>query len=227
MKELFYKPLKINDKEENILWWSDMHIGQLCERWSEPLWKKRGFSCLQEHDNQLVQRWNNKCSSNSIVFNLGDIIFNRGAEVRLRELLDSLQFKDLFLFFGNHVAGTKQIIESLPPDENVWQMEENKRVIFCPNYLEAFCNGIPIVMSHYAIASFNGQGKGAFCVHGHSHGSLYDSELGKLLYKARIIDVGVENCPEPINLKELKEKFKDCEVVNFDHHNQETSAPFC
>ena len=63
-------------------------------------------------------------------------------------------------------------------------------------------------------------------VHGHSHSSLYNSELGKLIYTGRVIDVGVENCPEPINLKELKNKFKNIEAKSWDHHSKETQNPF-
>ena len=54
-------------------------------------------------------------------------------------------------------------------------------------------------------------------VHGHSHGNLYNSDLGKILYKARIIDVGIENCPSPISMREIKNKFKE-NPTSFDHH---------
>jgi calcineurin-like phosphoesterase family protein len=54
-------------------------------------------------------------------------------------------------------------------------------------------------------------------IHGHSHGNLYGSEMGEVLYKARVVDVGVERYPSPPSFKEIKEKFKK-HPVSFDHH---------
>jgi hypothetical protein len=81
------------------------------------------------------------------------------------------------------------------------------------------------VLSHYAIASWNGQGKGAWMLHSHSHGSLYGTDLGNILYKAKIADVGVERFLYPPTFGEIKSHFKD-EAVSFDHHTSETQNPF-
>jgi calcineurin-like phosphoesterase family protein len=223
MKDLFYKPVKITDKEDNIFFWSDLHLGHACTSWSEPLYVKRGFKNLDEHDCMLIKRWNETISSHSIVFNLGDMLFGSNGLDRLKVFLEILNFKTMYLLFGNHTAGVKQLFESV--EQNIYQVNSEKSVVFCPNYFEAFINGYPCVLSHYAIASFNGQSKGAYMIHGHSHGSLANSDLGKLLYKARIIDVGVENCSRPVSFKELRNKFKN-NPVSFDHHDQNTS-PFC
>lgn len=224
MKDFFYKPIKITDKENNIFFWSDMHLGHACTHWDVPLYAKRGFKTLDEHDSTLIKRWNEKIKYSSTVFNLGDMIFGNNGLERLKSVLQTLNFKTMYLLFGNHTAGTRQLFESL--SDNVYEINSEKKVIFCPNYIESFINGYPCVMSHYAIASFNGQGKGSYMIHGHSHGSLSNSDLGKMLYKARILDVGVENCPCPISFQEIKNKFKK-DVVSFDHHDQNTSSPFC
>lgn len=225
MKDLFYKPIKVTDKEDNIFFWSDLHLGHACTHWDEPLYVKRGFKTLEEHDSSLIQRWNEIISIDSIVFNLGDMMFGRNGYERLKNTFEILNFKTMYLLFGNHTAGTKQVFESLPENENVYQVNSEKQVIFCPNYFESYINGTPCVLSHYAIASFNGQSKGSFMIHGHSHGSLSNSDLGKLLYRARIIDVGVENCPHPISFRKIKNRFKD-DPVSFDHHTKDTSSPF-
>jgi calcineurin-like phosphoesterase family protein len=216
MKDFFYKPLKIEDKEDNIFFWSDMHLGHRCQSWTEPLYVKRGFKTLEEHDVSLVKRWNERVSHNSIVFNLGDMLFGNDGYQRLLNYFEMLNFKTMYLLFGNHTAGTKQVFESLQ-DTNCYQVNSEKQVVFCPNYIEASVNGVPCALSHYAIASFNGQSKGGFMIHGHSHGNLYHSDLGKILYQARIIDVGVENCSTPISYREIKHKFRD-QPVSFDHH---------
>jgi calcineurin-like phosphoesterase family protein len=215
LKDLFYKPVKIQDKEDNIFFWSDMHLGQECRSWDEPLYAKRGFSSLEEHDSSLVKRWNEKISQKSTIFNLGDMLFGHDGERRLLNYFQILNFKTMYLLFGNHNAGIKQVFDRL--EENELQINSEKKVVFCPSYLEAVVNGTMCVLSHYAIASFNKQGKGAFMIHGHSHGNLYGSEMGKVLYKARVVDVGVERYPSPPSFKEIKEKFKN-DPVSFDHH---------
>lgn len=215
MKNLFYKPVKIQDKEDNIFFWSDLHLGQKCSSWEKPLYAQRGFKTLEEHDEALVTRWNEKISYKSTVFNLGDMLFGNNGYQRLINYFEMLNFKEMYLMFGNHMAGSKQIFESI--EGNVYHVNSEKRVVFCPNYIEANLSGTCCVLSHYAIASFNGQHKGAFMIHGHSHGNLYKSDLGEKLYRARIVDVGIENFPYPPSLKEIKNKFKK-EPVSFDHH---------
>lgn len=215
MKDLFYKPIKLDEKEDNVFFWSDLHLGHRCNGWERPLYVQRGFQTLEEHDSTLVNRWNEKISFNSVAFNLGDMLFGNNGFQRLNNYFEMLNFKTMYLLFGNHTAGTKQVFENI--EGNVLQVNSEKQVIFCPNYIEVLINGIPFILSHYAIASFNKQGKGAFMIHGHSHGNLYNSELGKLLYQARVLDVGVENCSHPISMREIKNKFKK-EPISFDHH---------
>lgn len=215
MKDLFFRPIKIQDKEENIFFWSDMHLGQECRSWDEPLYVKRGFSSIQDHDSSLVRRWNEKISHKSTVFNLGDMLFGHDGERRIRNYFEILNFNTMYLLFGNHTAGTKQVFDGL--EGNTLHVNSEKKVVFCPNYIEAIINGTMCVLSHYAVASFNGQGKGAFMIHGHSHGNLYGSELGKTLYNARIVDVGVEIYPIPPSFREIKERFRN-DPVSFDHH---------
>ena len=224
MKDLFYKPLKINGKDDSILFWSDLHINHGCERWPTPLWKKRGFNSLEEYNEGIIKRWNEKVKQTDTVFNLGDIVFSKGAYENLVKLLNRLNFDTMYLMPGNHTAGFKQLFESL--ESNIYVINENKRVVFVPNYLEAFVNGQPIVMSHYAILSFNGQAKGSWMIHGHSHGSLYNSEVGKEIYKGKVMDVGVEKCPYPISFGELRKEFRDVQATSFDHHTKDTQNPF-
>jgi calcineurin-like phosphoesterase family protein len=224
MKDYFYKPIKIQDKEDNIFFWSDLHLGHACTSWDVPLYVKRGFKTLEEHDSTLIKRWNEKIKIESTVFNLGDMLFGNNGLERLKGILEILNFKKMFLLFGNHMAGTKQLFESI--NENIYEVNSEKTVIFCPNYLESYINGYPCVLSHYAIASFNGQSKGSYMIHGHSHGSLANSDFGKMLYKARILDVGVENCSYPISFREIRNKFKK-DPISFDHHTKQTSNPFC
>jgi calcineurin-like phosphoesterase family protein len=215
VKDIFYKPVKIQDKEDNIFFWSDMHLGQECKSWVEPLYVKRGFSSIDEHDSALMKRWNEKISHQGIVFNLGDMLFGYDGERRLKNYFEILNFRKMYLLFGNHTAGMKQIFEQI--DANEYVVNSEKSVVFCPSYLEAVVNGTYCVLSHYAIASFNQQGKGAFMIHGHSHGNLHGTAMGDVLYKARVVDVGVEKFPYPPSFNEIKKLFRE-DPVSFDHH---------
>lgn len=224
MKFLYYKPLKITEDENNICFWSDTHFGHKCDSWELPLWKVRGYSSVGEHDEKLISKWNSISTSESVFFHLGDFIFGFDTVERFQIILKRVQFKTLYIMPGNHSSGWKQNFEN--QIKHTLYLTEHKKVIFVPNYLEVIANNQPIVLSHYPIASFNGQAKGSWMLHGHCHGNLYKSEVGPLLYKAKMFDVGIENSPFPQTLKELNKHFKDRDNVTYDHHTSSTLNPF-
>jgi calcineurin-like phosphoesterase family protein len=204
-----------------------MHLGHKCEHWETPLWKNRGFDCVEDHDETLINRWNNKLNQESEIFHLGDIIFGINGEERLTNALNRLTFKTLYLFSGNHAGGYKQLLSKSSEENGIRYLDfNNKRVYFVPNYLEMVVCGQSIVASHYPLASWNGQAKGSWMVHGHCHQNLCRSEIGSILYKCKIIDVGVENSPIPISFSEVRSKFKNIENKTFDHHTKNTLNPF-
>lgn len=224
MKSLFYRPVKVDGKNHEILFWGCLHYGH-DPKWEIPIWKRRGYDSSAEHDEAIINNWNSKATDKTTGFLLGDIVFGYGGEEKFKKLMSRLNFKRVFVMSGNHYAGWHQTFESVKDNTLYVDGNYSKEVIFVPNYLEAYVNGQPIVLCHYGIASWNGQGKGSFMLHSHSHGSLYNTPLGDILYKGKIMDVGVENCPYPISFGEVKSKFNK-EIVSFDHHNQDTVNPF-
>lgn len=224
MKFLFYKPLKLTQNEHEICFWSDTHFGHRCLSWENPLWKIRGFSSIEEHDSTLIKRWNEKASATSTFFHLGDFIFGFDTVERFKSLLKTLHFQTLYIMPGNHCSGWKQNFEEQV--KTTWHINENKRVVFVPNYLEIIANGQPIVLSHYPLVSFNGQAKGSWMLHGHCHGNVHKSEIGPLLYKAKIKDITVENSAYPLNFHELKCFFANYSNITYDHHDENTRNPF-
>ena len=221
MKDLFYKPVKITSTDHDVLFWGCMHYGH-DPKWDVPIWKSRGYNSSFEHDEGLIMNWNKKANASTIGFLLGDTIFGHMADERLISLFRRLDFKELYVLPGNHQAGYKQLIERVQDNIILISASEYKQVHFVPNYLETVVNGQAIILNHYAQATWNGQHKGAWQLHSHSHGNLYKSELGKLLYKAKTMDVGVEICPEPISFAELRAKFRKYDEVTFDHHKPDT-----
>jgi calcineurin-like phosphoesterase family protein len=226
LSNYFWEPIKI--EHTNVWFWSDMHLGHKCEHWETPLWKNRGFNSVEEHDEILIKRWNDNLGEESEIFHLGDIMFGTKGEERLTDVLNRLTFKTLYLFSGNHSAGYKQLLSKSSEENGTRYLNfDNKRVYFVPNYLEIMICGQPIVLSHYPLVSWNGQAKGSWMIHGHCHGNLWNSDIGKTLYiHCKIRDVGVEEVSEPISFPQLRMRFKEKENKTFDHHTKDTLNPF-
>jgi calcineurin-like phosphoesterase family protein len=224
MKGLFYLPVRVEAKNHEVLFWGCLHYGH-DPKWDVPIWRRRGFNSSAEHDEAIINNWNSKATDKTVGFLLGDVMFGYGGEEKFKKLMSRLNFSRVFVMSGNHQSGWKQAFESVDSNNLYVDGNYSKEVIFVPNYLEAYVNGQPIVMSHYAIASWNGQGKGSWMLHSHSHGSLYGTDLGNILYKAKIMDVGVERHPFPVTFGSIKSNFSD-PVVSFDHHNSKTENPF-
>jgi calcineurin-like phosphoesterase family protein len=219
MKFLFYQPLKVGAADHQILFWSDTHFNHRCTHWDVPLWKARGFDSVEEHNEALIARWNEKSTNDSIFFHLGDFVFGLNSIDYFKHVVSRTNFKDLYVMPGNHNSGWKQLFEQ--QRGNIWRVSENKRVIFVPNYLEAVINGQAVVMSHYPILSFNGQAKHSIHVYGHVHGNLARNDIGKLYSRARAMEVTIENSPVPMSFGELRSRFKNVDAVSFDHHRRD------
>lgn len=216
MKYLFYRPIKISSKDEDVCFWSDTHFNHACPHWPIPLWKARGFSSIEEHNRILIQRWNQKSNENTTFFHLGDFLFGMDSKTNFKSFINQLNFKTLYIMPGNHFSGWNHVFEE--QKSNVWDVNSAKRVVFVPNYIEASFNGQMVVMSHYPILSFNGQSKDAICLYGHVHGNLSKNPIHKLYSEAKTYEVTVESTSSPVNLKQIRTAFKNRQAVVFDHH---------
>lgn len=217
MKFLFYSPLKVDAKETDIVFWSDTHFNHACAHWEIPLWKARGFESVEQHNETLIERWNSVCNKNTIAFHLGDFIFGKDSIQNFKDLVSNrLNFSKLYVMPGNHCSGWKQVFEEQPG--NAFKINQNKTVFFVPNYLEVLANGVPLALCHYPLASFHGQSRQTIHLHGHCHSNLMKSPLGPLIYKTKTFDVSIENCPFPITLKEIKQKFVNQNSVTYDRN---------
>lgn len=74
---------------------SDTHFGH--DR--EFIYKKRGFSNIQEHDNTIIENWNKVVSPNDTVFHLGDVML--GDYVYGLDCLKKLN-GNIYIIRGNH-----------------------------------------------------------------------------------------------------------------------------
>lgn len=199
MKNLLFKPIKL--PSDNVLFWSDLHLGHN----KEFLWGKRGFKDVESHDKAIINAWNSKANSDTIGVLLGDTMFGPGGCERLISLLNKMTCKKWYLMPGNHYAGFKQLIakchiDCLDPNTDTFYN-------FLPNYVEFYVKKQPIVCSHYPIVSWNGMGKGSWMLYGHVHGSLNKSEVGGKYTSsgAKSLELCPEVCPYPLKFQEIKE----------------------
>ena len=225
MKNLFYKPIKETGKNHEILFWGCLHWHHN-PAWENPIWARRGFTSVEQHDAEIIRNWNNKANSETVGFLLGDNLFGKNGHEEFPRLLNQLAFKRLYIMSGNHHAGWKHLFDSC--EENVYTTQNGSTVIFIPNYVEAYINGQAVVMCHYPVLSWNGAGHGAWMLFSHVHGSLQNSELGRLyLEKGGFVkEVSVEVCPSPMTYGEISAEMRNKPKFETDHHDENASTPF-
>ena len=74
---------------------SDTHFSHAAEF----IWKSRGFSSIEDHDENLICNWNKTVSDNDTVYHLGDVCFKPATSCD--KILPRLNGKK-YLIMGNH-----------------------------------------------------------------------------------------------------------------------------
>jgi calcineurin-like phosphoesterase family protein len=124
----------------------------------------RPFATTAEMDEALIARWNAEVGPDDVVWHLGD--FARTAR-QAGQLLEQLNGRK-HLVVGNN--------DPEPGAAPGWASVQA--------YAETEADGVRLVLCHYPFRSWNGMGRGAVNLHGHSHGRM--KEL------PRQFDVGVD-----------------------------------
>lgn len=169
---------------QNIWFTSDHHFGhkniiRFCER---------PFDSVEEMNEALIKRWNEKVQPHDRVYHLGDVALC-SAE-KLNSILDRLNGQ-IYLIKGNHEGAATSCA---------------KRFQWVKDYFELTIKdeSLPkgkqkIILCHYAMRTWNGSHHGTYQLYGHSHGTLPDDP--NLLS----FDVGVD-CHDfyPISYEEVK-----------------------
>ena len=113
----------------------------------------RPFESMAEMDEALVANWNSAAAPGDEVWHLGDVA-RRPADVPA--LLERLQ-GTIHLIRGNNDPPETALAAS-------WAS--------VADYAEITVEGTALVLCHYPFRSWNGQGRRALNLHGHSHGRL-------------------------------------------------------
>jgi calcineurin-like phosphoesterase family protein len=167
----------------------------------------RPFASLDQMHEEMAEKWNAKVGRGDEVYVLGDFALTWGKrrhEGTVDRLLSSLNGMK-YLVIGNH-------------DRE--EVTGNRRWVWARHYHELKVDlGGPhrqrIVMFHYALRTWNQQGRGSWMLHGHSHGNLPD--IG-----GKTIDMGCMNWGyAPVQLEEVAEAMEKREVApSGDHHDR-------
>lgn len=168
---------------------SDHHFGhkniiQYCNR---------PFQSVDEMNEELVRRWNEKIGPEDKVYHLGDMAF-ASSEKETREILDRLHGK-IYLIKGNHEKLAKACSDRFEWVKDYYELTVRD---------DSFAKGKQLViLFHYAIREWKGKYRGTYQLYGHSHGTLPD------ISDALAFDVGVD-CHDfyPLSWEEVKTKMQ-------------------
>ncbi len=116
---------------------------------------RRPFADLPAHDAALIANWNAVVSPDDTVWHLGDFALGP-SEARIAEILAAL-------------AGTKHLIIGNNDGPATLAASGWASV---GHYAELTVDERRLVLCHYAFRTWNGMGRGALDLHGHSHGQL-------------------------------------------------------
>jgi calcineurin-like phosphoesterase family protein len=147
-----------------IFFTSDTHFGH------EPIIRlgKRPFASVEEMDQLLIERWNERVGPDDTVYHLGDFCYRSARSIAdyRRELNGTIH-----LIKGNHDT-----------------LSEADVSLFASISLisEITVHGQSIVLCHYPFREWDRAWRGAWHFFGHVHGRLQDEPLGYSL------DVGVD-----------------------------------
>lgn len=155
-------------------------------------YSKRPFKDINEMDEVLVQRWNEKISPEDDVYHLGDVGFSSSG--KLRKLLERLNGK-IYLINGNHEKSAHACQTRFE-----W-IKDYYELIIKDDEFE--CGEQMIVLFHYAMRVWNASHWGSYHLYGHSHCSLPDNP------NSLSFDVGVD-CHDfyPLSYDEVKSIMK-------------------
>lgn len=154
---------------------------------------KRPFISVEEMDEIMIQRWNEKVGQKDSVYYLGDLALNKPE--RLREILKRLN-GSIYLIKGNHEASALACKNRFEWIKDYYELKVADETTISGKQ--------KIVLFHYAIRQWNGKHDGSFHLYGHSHGTLKD-DLNSLSF-----DIGVDNHDfYPLEYNEVKALMTD------------------
>lgn len=184
---------------------SDLHEGHTS------ILKHRPFRDNQEMRAELIRRWNSVVTDKDIVYVLGDVTFSPPKYAV--EFVQRLRGHK-HLVFGNHDKRMRKTPEFLTLFESTHDLVTVK-----VQDTEAPGGNRIVVLCHFPLLTWDRSHYGSYMLHGHSHGSLPESE------HALRIDVGVD-CWDftPVSYEQIKQKMGGKSFKAVDRHGARDHA---
>jgi len=191
------------------------------------IYKNRGFSSMQEHDDTLIERWNEIVNYNDVVLHLGDFILYDPEAERLKIILRKLKGK-IYYVWGNHNSGTKALYQEVLSEtkrENQWDdsnnmeiypLTWNNKLTFLGNYIDGHINKTLFSACHYPVRSWNQMQSAAVFMCGHCHGN--DKELNKDYSVHKRLDFSIDNFGRPVSFEDAMKMYDLKKFQGIDHH---------
>jgi calcineurin-like phosphoesterase family protein len=183
---------------DNVWFTSDSHFGHgnVIE------YSNRPFDDANEMDEAMIANWNACVRPGDRVYHLGDFSFHKPEKTL--KILARLQGQK-YLVFGNHDKYHRKDDAFL--GHWVWTKE----------LADVKVGDQRIVLCHYAMLTWNQSHRGAWQLHGHSHGSLKPDA------HALRADVGVD-CWNyyPVSFDEIAKRMSKKDYQPVDHHGEES-----
>lgn len=186
---------------------SDLHInhtnicGPSVSKWSSGY---RNFSSIEEMNNTIFDRINEKVGEDDELIIVGDFAFGNKKEIPNHRA--RIKCKNVGLVYGNHDEGIRK------------NKEYQDLFMWCKDRHYQYHNGVLIVFDHYAQGTWLDIGKGAINLYGHSHLSYKHN-------RGRQKDICVEgNNYYPYLLDDLVEEFRNVNYELVDHHDGNTNS---
>lgn len=234
----------IHSEKSRLYLTSDTHF------FHSKLLEQRGFKTIEEHNETLINNWNNLVRPQDQIIHLGDFVLgaeNKSKEVCL-ELFEKLN-GHITLLWGNHLGGIKSIYKDCvkrffescgTTGENsdyyeVYPITLNNKVTFVGNSILAHIKTPDVeksvkqnhfvFCSHFAHRIWIDGNKGVLHASGHSHSSDIESNPD---YKfSKRLDIGVDNFNfTPISFDKFLEIMDTKTQPILDHHNKDTNPSF-
>jgi calcineurin-like phosphoesterase family protein len=152
---------------------------------------RRPFASVAEMDAAMIERWNAVVGDSDEIWHLGDF----SKHLALADVAERL----------SRLRGRKHLITGNNDPPAVAALPDWASV---QTYAEILVEDTRLVLCHYAFRTWNGMGKGALDLHGHSH--------GRLKPQTRQVDVGVDVWDfRPVTVGEIqgrrrKKQFAEC-----------------
>lgn len=188
-----------------IFFTSDHHFGHA----NIIKYSNRPFSSVEEMDEILIQRWNEKVRDNDYVYHLGDFTLGNAAQKYFKQLKGKI-----LVLPGSHddrwfgvddfySTDSKRSVRLLHPLVTLYEEDLFQNIGFGKGHftLRPNSKGI-LVLCHYAMLTWPMSHYGSYHLFGHSH--------GKLKGQPNSMDIGVD-CTNfyPLSLDEVMEKLKN------------------